>query len=152
MTMHSRAAVAGVFDNRTTAEQAVHALTLAGFGEDQIHFAGAKGETSGVLDYLKSLFNPQDNETQMLNDLLDMGIAPHNAQAYLQAYRAGQCVVAVMAGDRLEEATEILAHSGAYDPSRHPVTQSSDASYIPGQPVESTTNEEDPNIRPPAVP
>ena len=106
-----------VFDDRAQAEQAVNELENAGFSNDQIRFAGHGASTGGILDSLKSLFTGQDTGS-VYNDLVSMGMPQDDASYFQQEYEAGRSIVTVLAGERMQEATAILARYGGYSANR----------------------------------
>ena len=109
--------VVAVFDDRAQAEQAVNELENAGFSNDQIRFAGHGASTGGILDSLKSLFTGQDTGS-VYNDLVSMGMPQDDASYFQQEYEAGRSIVTVLAGERMQEATAILARYGGYSANR----------------------------------
>src|SRR5436305_6975860 len=109
--------VVAVFDDRAQAEQAVNELENAGFSNDQIRFAGHGVSTGGILDSLKSLFTGQDTGS-VYNDLVSMGMPQDDASYFQQEYEAGRSIVTVLAGERMQEATAILARYGGYSANR----------------------------------
>src|SRR5438874_4465486 len=124
MTTTQRLVVA-VFDDRAQAEQAVNELENAGFSNDQIRFAGHGASTGGILDSLKSLFTGQDTGS-VYNDLVSMGMPQDDASYFQQEYEAGRSIVTVLAGERMQEATAILARYGGYSANRRS-TQTTDS-------------------------
>ena len=116
MTTTQRLVVA-VFDDRAQAEQAVNELENTGFSNDQIRFAGHGASTGGILDSLKSLFTGQDTGS-VYNDLVSMGMPQDDASYFQQEYEAGRSIVTVLAGERMQEATAILARYGGYSANR----------------------------------
>ena len=112
-TMHQL--VVGVFRERIQAEQAIKELLQAGFANDQIRFVGHGVPVGGLLEKIKSLFTGKDVAASgIINDLIDMGVSPQDARYYQREYEAGHSIVAVLAGNRVREATEILARHGGY--------------------------------------
>jgi uncharacterized protein (TIGR02271 family) len=109
--------VVAVFDDRAQAEQAVNELENAGFSNDQIRFAGHGASSGGILDSLKSLFTGQDTGS-VYNDLVSMGMPQDDASYFQQEYEAGRSIVTVLAGERMQEATAILARYGGYSANR----------------------------------
>jgi len=116
MTTRQQTVVA-VFDDRAQAEQAVNELENAGFSNDQIRFAGHGASTGGILGSLKSLFTGQDTGS-VYNDLVSMGMPQDDASYFQQEYEAGRSIVTVLAGERMQEATAILARYGGYSANR----------------------------------
>src|SRR5205823_14213911 len=109
--------VVAVFDDRAQAEQAVNELENAGFSNDQIRFAGHGASTGGILDSLKSLFTGQETGS-VYNDLVSMGMPQDDASYFQREYEAGRSIVTVLAGERMQEATAILARYGGYAANR----------------------------------
>src|SRR5881394_319877 len=117
MTTTQRLVVA-VFDDRAQAEQAVNALENTGFSGDQIRFAGHGASSGGgILDSLKSLFTGQETGS-VYNDLVSMGVPQDDASYFQREYEAGRSIVTVLAGERMQEATAILARYGGYSANR----------------------------------
>lgn len=113
MVMAQQPTVVGVFDDRALAERAVDELTAAGFSEDQIRFSGQGTATGGILDRIKGLFTGKETTAaETADDFMGMGIPEQDARYYESEYEAGRSVVTVMAGDHLQEATEILRRNG----------------------------------------
>ena len=83
--------VVGVFENRSQAEQAIHELHQAGFGDDQIGFV-VRGE------------HPQEK-----------GLVPEEKGETENEFKNGRTIVMVKAGERANEAREILHRHGAFD-------------------------------------
>jgi len=107
--------VVGVFRDRVQAEQAINELLRVGFGHDQIRFVGHGAPAGGLLERIKSLFTGQDiSASGIARELVDMGVSAEDARYYQSEYEAGHSIVAVMAGRRVQEATEILARHGGY--------------------------------------
>ena len=115
MTTTQQSTVVGIFQDRAMAEQAVAELKRAGFDDDQIEFAGHGASTGGLLASLKSLFTGEDTETgNVYDDLVGIGMPAEDAHYYQQEYEAGRSIVAVTDGNRLREASTILARYGGY--------------------------------------
>src|SRR3984957_11631926 len=112
MTTTQRIVVA-VFNDRTQAEQAVNALQNAGFSDDQIRYAGHGASGGGILASLKSLFTGEETGS-VYNDLVSMGVSQDDASYFQQEYEAGHSIVTVLAGERMQEATALLARYGGY--------------------------------------
>jgi len=110
--------VVAVFDDRAQAEQDVDKLENSGFSNDQIRFAGHGASSGGgILDSLKSLFTGQETGS-VYNDLVSMGVAQDDASYFQREYEAGRSIVTVLAGERMQEATAILARYGGYAANR----------------------------------
>jgi len=136
MTTTQRMVVA-VFDDNTQAEQAANELQNAGFSPDQLRFAGYGASTGGIGDKIKSLFTGQKTGTAY-DDLVSMGVPPDDASYYQQEYEAGHSILAVLAGDRMQEATDILARYGGYSAANRGVTQTT--GYDASRDVTQTAN------------
>src|SRR5947209_3068080 len=109
--------VVAIFDDRAQAEQAVNELQNAGISSDQIRFLGYGAPTGGVLDKIKSFFTGQETGG-VYDDLVNMGTSQEEANYYQREYEAGRSIVAVLAGERMQEATDILARHGGYSANR----------------------------------
>ena len=105
--------VVGVFDDRAQAERAVDELLQAGFSNDQIRYSGHGTSSGGMLDTLKSLFTGHETGG-VYDDLVGMGVQQNDATYYQREFEAGRSIVSVQAGDRTQEATDILAQYGGY--------------------------------------
>jgi uncharacterized protein (TIGR02271 family) len=114
--------VVAVFDDNTQAEQAANALQNAGFSPDQLRFAGSTGSTSSLGEKIKSLFTGQ-RAGSAYDDLVDLGVSQDDASYYQQQYEAGHSILAVLAADRMQDATDILARYGGYSAANRGVTQ-----------------------------
>jgi uncharacterized protein (TIGR02271 family) len=117
--------VVAVFDDSTQAELAANELQNAGFSPDQLRFAGYGASTGGIGDKIKSLFTGQKTGAAY-DDLVSMGVPPDDASYYQQEYEAGHSILAVLAGGRMQEATDILARYGGYSAANRGVTQTTD--------------------------
>jgi len=119
MTTNSRSTIVGVFRDRTMAEQAMKAVQEAGFGRDQIRYAGGGntgGASGGFLEGIKSLFTGQETTSgDVTNDLRNMGLTDDEARYYAHEYSNGHPILAVNAPDREQEAMNILQRYGAYN-------------------------------------
>lgn len=119
MTTNARSTTIGVFRDRTMAEQAMSTLQDAGFGRDQIRYAGggnAGGAAGGFLEGIKSLFTGQETTSgNIANDLRNMGLTDDEAGYYANEYSNGHPILAVNAPGREQEAMNILQRHGAYN-------------------------------------
>ena len=116
MVMSSRSTIVGVFRDPTMAEQALNALTNAGFPREQIRYAGANGGSGSFFGDLKSLFTGQDAATSnFTQDMTDMGLSNEEAQYYENEYHNGHRVIAVKAPGREQEAMSVMQQYGAYN-------------------------------------
>jgi hypothetical protein len=99
MTTNSRSTIVGVFRDRTMAEQAMKAVQEAGFGRDQIRYAGGGntgGASGGFLEGIKSLFTGQETTSgDVTNDLRNMGLTDDEARYYAHEYSNGHPILAV---------------------------------------------------------
>ncbi|MFL5588110.1 MAG: YsnF/AvaK domain-containing protein [Ktedonobacteraceae bacterium] len=143
--------VVAVFDDRAQAEQAVNALENAGFSNDQIRFAGHGASSGGILDSLKSLFTGQETGS-VSNDLLSMGMPQDDASYFQQEYEAGRSIVTVLAGERMQEATALLARYGGYAANKRSAqtagsAQTADYAANTGTGVQETGTEGQQNLK-----
>lgn len=120
-----RAVVIGVFDDRSSAEQALEDLNNLGISDDQIYYSG-HGRGGGFLESLKNLFTGQGS-TNVTDELVDLGLSPDEAQYYANQHDAGRSIVAVRADTRRQAVMDILRSRGAHDYSTRPgFTQAGD--------------------------
>lgn len=113
-----QATVVGVFANRGKADEAIASLQNTGFQNSQIREYVAKSRTSGPLTGLKNAFSAEQKTSEaVVNDLLDMGVAPEHTNFYRREYEAGHPLIAVTSSKRLQEASAILQRHGGYGPS-----------------------------------
>ena len=107
--------VVGVFNDPAMADRAIGALSNYGFSGDSISYSGTAYD-SGFLDSLKSLFlGGSDKTTQVLYDLVNMGVPEDQARYYASEYQAGHPLVAVHAAGHEQEAQQVLRSTGGYD-------------------------------------
>jgi hypothetical protein len=107
--------VVGVFRDRSLAEQAVDALSNAGFGHEQIQYS-APGTPGNFFEDLKSIFTgTSDNQGNLVDDLTNMGLTDDKAQYYANEYNNGNAILAVRVAGRENEAMSILRQYGAYN-------------------------------------
>jgi hypothetical protein len=83
--------VIGVFTEREAAQQAVEALKVAGFGEERI---ACETGRLGLLDRL--------------------ALPGHEAMYYETELQRGRTIVTVKAGERYQQADDILRQFGSY--------------------------------------
>src|SRR2546421_5491355 len=144
--------VVAVFDDRAQAEQAVDTLENSGFSGDQIRFAGHGASSGGgILDSLKSLFTGQETGS-VYNDLVSMGVAQDDASYFQQEYKAGRSIVTVLAGERMQEATALLARYGGYAANKRSAqttgsAQTADYAAATGTGVQETGTEGQQNLK-----
>jgi DNA-binding transcriptional MerR regulator len=115
MSMNRPSTVVGVFRDRSMAEQAMAALSDAGFSRDQIRYAGP-GTSGGFFEDIKSLFTaPGTTVENLAHDLTGMGLSDNEARYYADEYNSGNTIIAVKAPGREQEAMEVLNRYGAYN-------------------------------------
>ncbi len=102
--------VAGVFTHEAQAMQALNALKQAGFDYDQIGLA-----------------MPGKSSSNLLNDLVNLGVSRERATYYDQEFREGRIVVSVRPDGRDQEARDILYGNGGYDFDRRTAATSATA-------------------------
>lgn len=147
-----QATVVGVFANRGKADEAIASLQNAGFQNSQIREYVAKSRTSGPLTGLKNAFSAEQKTSEaVVNDLLDMGVAPEHTNFYQREYEAGHPLIAVTSSKRLQEASAILQKHGGYGPSEErraagaagaTAGAATGAAYAGGASSEATTRKE----------
>ncbi len=98
MTTYQNPIVVGVFQNEADAKQALDDLRNAGFEKNQIGFAMREG---GAVT------------TNLLNDLINLGVPSDRANFYNQSYATGLPVVSVRADGRERDAANILSTHNA---------------------------------------
>ena len=98
MTTYQNPLVIGVFQSESDAKHAIEDLRSAGFAKDQIGFAMREG---GAIT------------TNLLNDLMNLGVPQDRANFYNQHYTAGHAVISVRADGREPEVANILSTDGA---------------------------------------
>lgn len=119
MAITNNTSVLGVFRDRSLAESAIHELRQAGFTDNQITLLE---KHDNALEGLRNLFathsSTATHSTEMLNDLN----LPETAKDYYQReVDAGNAVLVVQAGDRMQEAHTILYRHGAYNAESTPL-------------------------------
>jgi uncharacterized protein (TIGR02271 family) len=113
-----QATVVGIFANRAKSDEAIAALQSSGFQNSQIRHYVGKSRTSGPLTGIKNAFSAEQKTSEaVVNDLLDMGVAPEHTNFYQREYESGHPLVAVTSSKRLQEASSILQKHGGYGPS-----------------------------------
>ena len=98
MAMNAVDIVAGVFSREQQARTALDALRSAGFAYDQIGVATQANQNVNLAE-----------------DFLDLGLSQDRANYYDQEYRKGRTVVSVRPDGRDQEALNILRSNGGYD-------------------------------------
>ncbi len=139
MAMSSRSTIVGVFRDQTMAEQALNALTSAGFTNEQIRYSGTSGGSSSFFGDLKSLFTGEGaTNGTFTQDMADMGLSDEEARFYENESRNGNRVLAVKAPGREQDAMGILQQYGAYNHTVH--NANTNAARTPNytQPVAAT--------------
>src|SRR5258708_13880671 len=111
-----QATVVGIFANRPRADEAITALQNAGFQNSQIRQYVGKSRSGPLTGIKNALSAEQKTPEAVVNDLLDMGVAPEHTKFYQREYEAGHPVVAVTSSKRLQEASAILQTHGGYGP------------------------------------
>jgi uncharacterized protein (TIGR02271 family) len=114
MTTTPQPQVVAAFTDRGSAEQALGDLRGAGFDNDQIKcWVGAS--SGGFLEAVKSAFSGQEGtSSHVYDDLTGSGVPDTVAKFFQREADAGRTIVAVMAADRQQEASNILARYGGY--------------------------------------
>lgn len=112
MATNQTSILVGVFEKETQARQAIDALKGAGFGYDQIGVAMREG---GAVT------------TNLLNDLMGLGVPQDRASYYDNEFKAGRTIVSVRPDGRDAEVRNIFNNAGAYDYDQNMVaTQNAD--------------------------
>ncbi len=118
--------VVGVFQNEAEAKNALEALRNAGFEKDQLGLALREG---GAVT------------SNLLNDLVKLGVPQDRAGFYDSEYRAGRAILSVRADGREQEATNIIRNFGAYDyDTRGSYAQTTDATAAQAGTYAQTTD------------
>ena len=109
--------VVAVFANRTRANEAIASLQDSGFQGNQIRQYVGKGHVSGPLTGIKNIFSAEQKTPEaVVNDLLDMGVAPEHTGFYRREYESGHPLITVTDSKHLQDATAILQRHGGYGP------------------------------------
>lgn len=99
MAMTERSTIVGVFTEPGLADRAIEELERAGFRDDHLSlFSHLTGSDRKIIKKLES-----------------MGVPEEEAGYYQGELDLGRTIVTVEAGDRQEDALEILRANGAYD-------------------------------------
>ena len=118
MEMPERSTVVGVFTEPGLADRAIDELERAGFRDDQISLSrhedtdrnvGIVGRITSLLSQLKG------SDRSIVKRLVSMGVPEDEARYYQGELELGRSIVTVEAGDRREDALEILRSNGGYD-------------------------------------
>ena len=118
MAMTERSTVVGVFTDPGLADVAIEELVGAGFRDDQISLSRHEDTDSdaswiGRIDSLLS--GLKDSDRSIVKRLVSMGVPEEEARYYQGELELGRSIVTVEAGDRREDALEILRSNGGYD-------------------------------------
>ncbi len=118
MAMTERSTVVGVFTDPGLADVAIEELVGAGFRDDQISLSRHEDTDSDVswIGRIDSLLSGlKDSDRSIVKRLVSMGVPEEEARYYQGELELGRSIVTVEAGDRREDALEILRSNGGYD-------------------------------------
>ena len=118
MAMPERSTVVGVFTDPGLADVAIEELVGAGFRDDQISLSRHEDTDSDVsfIGRTKSLLSGlKGSDRSIVKRLVSMGVPEEEARYYQGELELGRSIVTVEAGDRREDALEILRSNGGYD-------------------------------------
>ena len=118
MEMPERSTVVGVFTEPGLADRAIDELERAGFRDDQISLSRHEDTDSDVswIGRIDSLLSGlKDSDRSIVKRLVSMGVPEEEARYYQGELELGRTIVTVEAGDRREDALEILRSNGGYD-------------------------------------
>ena len=118
MAMTERSTVVGVFTDPGLADVAIEELVGAGFRDDQISLSRHEDTDSDVswIGRIDSLLSGlKDSDRSIVERLVSMGVPEEEARYYQGELELGRSIVTVEAGDRREDAIEILRSNGGYD-------------------------------------
>jgi hypothetical protein len=118
MAMTERSTVVGVFTDPGLADVAIEELVGAGFRDDQISLSRHEDTDSDVswIGRIDSLLSGlKDSDRSIVERLVSMGVPEEEARYYQGELKLGRSIVTVEAGDRREDAIEILRSNGGYD-------------------------------------
>jgi hypothetical protein len=118
MAMTERSTVVGVFTDPGLADVAIEELVGAGFRDDQISLSRHEDTDSDVswIGRIDSLLSGlKDSDRSIVERLVSMGVPEEEARYYQGELEVGRSIVTVEAGDRREDAIEILRSNGGYD-------------------------------------
>ena len=118
MAMTERSTVVGVFTDPGLADVAIEELVGAGFRDDQISLSRHEDTDSDVswIGRIDSLLSGlKDSDRSIVERLVSMGVPEEEARYYQGELELGRSIVTVEAGDRREDALEILRSNGGYD-------------------------------------
>ena len=118
MAMTERSTVVGVFTEPGLADRAIEELERAGFRDDQISLSRHEDTDSDVslIGRITSLLSGlKGSDRSIVKRLVSMGVPEEEARYYQSELELGRSIVTVEAGDRREDALEILRSNGGYD-------------------------------------
>ena len=118
MEMPERSTVVGVFTEPGLADRAIDELERAGFRDDQISLSRHEDTDSnvGIVGRITSLLSElKGSDRSIVKRLVSMGVPEDEARYYQGELELGRSIVTVEAGDRREDALEILRSNGGYD-------------------------------------
>ena len=118
MAMTERSTVVGVFTDPGLADVAIEELVGAGFRDDQISLSRHENTDSDVswIGRIDSLLSGlKGSDRSIVKRLVSMGVPEEEARYYQSELEFGRTIVTVEAGDRREDALEILRSNGGYD-------------------------------------
>ena len=119
MEMPERSTVVGVFTEPGLADRAIDELERAGFRDDQISLSRHEDtdrNAGGIVGRITSLLSElKGSDRSIVKRLVSMGVPEDEARYYQGELELGRSIVTVEAGDRREDALEILRSNGGYD-------------------------------------
>ena len=118
MEMPERSTVVGVFTEPGLADRAIDELERAGFRDDQISLSRHEDtdRNVGIVGRITSLLSElKGSDRSIVKRLVSMGVPEDEARYYQGELELGRSIVTVEAGDRREDALEILRSNGGYD-------------------------------------
>ena len=118
MAMPERSTVVGVFTEPGLADRAIDELERAGFRDDQISLSRHEDtdRNVGIVGRITSLLSElKGSDRSIVKRLVSMGLPEEEARYYQSELELGRTIVTVEAGDRREDALEILRSNGGYD-------------------------------------
>ena len=118
MAMTERSTVVGVFTEPGLADRAIEELERAGFRDDQISLSRHEDtdRNVGIVGRITSLLSElKGSDRSIVKRLVSMGVPEEEARYYQGELELGRTIVTVEAGDRREDALEILRSNGGYD-------------------------------------
>ena len=118
MEMPERSTVVGVFTEPGLADRAIDELERAGFRDDQISLSRHEDtdRNVGIVGRITSLLSGlKGSDRSIVKRLVSMGVPEEEARYYQGELELGRTIVTVEAGDRREDALEILRSNGGYD-------------------------------------